>query len=213
VPLDLTKTADDAAGEAFLPAEHLLGIVQRIIASGGNARIVLQGRGEIAVFSARGEYRADVRDMAEFCVAPAACFEVGAISEAVIASYPGQARHVRELLWSAAFHASQGRLVEGCSRYDVIQFRLWPNLTRLPATQNAARICALLTRHPTTVMLVHHILSIERKEVYQIYSAAHSAGLVEKVSKNPHSPGEEMQAQPVQARGLFRSLFAKIAGL
>ncbi len=214
--LDLINTTAEAAGEAFVPADHLLGIVQRIVALRANARIVLPGRGEIAVFAGRSEYRANVRDMAAFCSAPATHFEMSTISEADIESYLGPARHIRDLLWCAAFHASQGRLVEGCSKYDVVQFRHWPNLTRLPVTPHAARVCALLTRHPTTIMLVHHILGIEKKEVYQIYSAAHSAGLVEKVSGNPHAPSgaaEEVQTQPAQARGLFRSLFAKIAGL
>jgi hypothetical protein len=203
-------TTTDTGGDALNAASHLLGIVQRIVSSRGNARIALPGRGEIVLFAARGEYRADVQDMAEFCSAPAAHFEVSAITEAAAMAHAGSARNVRELLWCAAFHASQGRLVEGCSKYDVVRFRHWPNLTRLPVTQNSARICALLTRHPTTVMLVHHILGIEKTEVYQIYSAAHSAGLVE---KGGEPVAEEIQTQPAQARGLFRSLFAKIAGL
>ncbi len=211
--LDLTNTntnAEIAEGNSFAPAAHLLGIVQRIVAARGSARIVLPGRGDVAVFAGRGEYRADVQDMAEFCLAPAAHFEVSTITEAAITAYAGPSRHVRDLLWCAAFHASQGSLVEGCSKYDVVRFRHWPNLTRLPVTQNSARICALLTRHPTTVMLVHHILGIEKKEVYQVYSAAHSAGLVE---KGGEPVADEAQTQPSQSRGLFRSLFAKIAGL
>lgn len=217
--LDISNTAPHTVVATFAPANHLLGIVQGIVAAGSDAHIVLPGNGEIAVFPGCNEYRCNVQQMAEFCRAPAAHFEVSMIGEAAaIADRLGPAKSIKELLWCAAFHASQGLLAEGCSKYDVVQFRHWPNLTRLPATPNAARICALLTRHPTTIMLVHHILGIERHEVYQIYSAACSAGLVQRVCSNPQSGApdafvSEVQAEPAPERGLFRSLFAKISGL
>ncbi len=217
VSLDLSNSTTDIGGEIFDPAGHLLGIVQRVVAERSNVRIVLPGTGEIVIFAGRSEYCAKVRDMAEFCLAPAARYEVSKVNDAAGVTDAGPARNIRDLLWCAAFYPSQGRLVEGCSKYDVIQFRQWPNLPRVPATRNAARICALLTRHPTTIMLVHHILGIEKEEVYRIYSAAYSAGIVERVSGHRQLAGSktavEIQAEPVQARGLFRSLFAKISGL
>lgn len=216
--LDLPSTATNAVPAAFAPANHLLGLVQDVVASGNDTRIVLPGRGEITILPRRNEYRADVTDMAEFCRVAAGHFEVTTVNQAVITEAPVPARSIRDLLWLAAFHASQGLLVEGCSKYDVVQFRHWPNLTRLPATPNAARICALLTRHPTTIMLVHHILDIEKSEVHQIYSAAYSAGMAHRISSNPVSGSidafaAEARPEPVPERGLFRSLFAKLSGL
>jgi hypothetical protein len=203
---------------AFAPANHLLGIVQRIVASRNDMRITLPGMGEIVIFPGRDEYRSKVQDLAGFCRAPAAHFQVTVVSEAAMTDSHAPARSIKDLLWMAAFHASQGLLLEGCSKYDVVQFRHWPNLTRLPATQSAARLCALLTRHPTTIMLVHHILDIDKNEVHQIYSAAYSAGIAHRISSNPVSGSidafaAEVQPEPVQERGLFRSLFAKISGL
>ena len=212
------SNAADAGATTYEPANYLLGIVQCIVASGNDAYITLPGNGEIVILPGRNEYRARVEDMAEFCRAPADHFTITAISEAAQTDYSAPAKSLRDLLWCAAFHASQGLLVEGCSKYDVVQFCHWPNLTRLPATKNAARICALLTRHPTTIMLVHHVLDIEKDEVYQIYSAAYSAGIVQRIGGNSQ-PGNvavlpaEVQTEPVQERGLFRSLFAKISGL
>jgi len=176
VSLDLSNTATNAVPTTFAPANHLLGLVQGAVASRDDTRITLPGKGEIVMFPGRNEYRSNAKDMAEFCRAPAGHFEVTVINQAAITDTPVPARSIKDLLWMAAFHASQGLLLEGCSKYDVVQFRHWPNLTRLPATQNAARVCALLTRHPTTIMLVHHILDIEKSEVHQIYSAACSAG-------------------------------------
>ena len=217
--LDLSNTATDAAqATTFASANHLLGIVQRIVASRDDTRITLPGKGEIVIFPGRDEYRSDVKDMAEFCRAPAGHFEVTVTSQTAITDAPVPARSIKDLLWMAAFHASPGLLLEGCSKYDVVQFRHWPNLTRLPATQNAARICALLTRHPTTIMLVHHILDIEKSEVHQIYSAAYSAGIAHRISSDPVSGSidafaAEVRPEPLQERGLFRSLFAKLSGL
>lgn len=215
--LDLSNTATNAALATFVPANHLLGIVQRSVASRTDTRITLPGKGEIVIFPGRNEYRGKVQDLAGFCGAPAAHFQV-TVGEAAMTDSHAPARSLNDLLWMAAFHASQGLLLEGCSKYDVVQFRRWPNLTRLPATQNVARVCALLTRHPTTIMLVHHILDIEQSEVHQIYSAAYSAGIAHRISSNPVSGSvdafaAEVRPEPVQERGLFRSLFAKISGL
>ena len=200
----------------FRPADHLLGVIQRIILLKENARVVLPGQGEILVLPKAGAYYTNALDMARFCQAPAAKFEVSALSNTAL-SYPAEsARSIKELLWQAGFYVSQGRLPEGCSKYDVVQFRHWPNLTRLPITPHAAQICALLTRTPTTIMLVRRILDIPREEVYQMYSAASCAGLTQKIQKTP----EETEAETVvanipapAAQGFIRSLFTKILGL
>ncbi len=195
----------------------MLGIVQRIVASRDDTRIVLPGKGEIAILPGRNEFHANVQDMPEFCRAPAAHFGVTVFDGAVHTYTSRNGRSIKDLLWQSAFHASQGLLLEGCSKYDVIQFSHWPNLTRLPVTPNAARICALLTRHPTTIMLVHRVLGIDKEEVWQICSAAYSAGIARMISHNPAVPGVDafaaQQPEPVKERGLFRSMFAKISGL
>lgn len=200
----------------FRPSDHLLGIVQGIIASRVNSRIVLAGQGEIIVLPQAGSYYTNAQNMARFCQAPAAKFETTPLGNSSL-SYPIEsARNIKELLWQAAFHVSQGRLPEGCTKYDVVKFRHWPNLTRLPITPNAAQICALLTRTPTTIMLVRRILELPREEVYQIYSAAYCAGLTSKVQNTPEQAQAETaaaEAPPPATQGLMRSLFAKILGL
>ena len=204
----------DSGDIVFPAAAYFLGIAQRIISSGTNTRIVLDGKGEVSVFPGRGEYSASIPDISEFFAAPALQFKTYPLSDA---DSPQSPRHIGELLWQAAFHASQGRMVEGTSKYDVVQFRQWPNLPHLPKTANTARICALLTRHPMTIMLVHRQLGIDKEEVYRVYSAAKSAGLTNMVSQNPEAVGETPKAElpepPPERTGLFRSLFSKVAGL
>jgi len=209
------NSVNPLAGEKYFPpADYFLGLAQRILSSGVNTRIVLEERGEVSLFPARYEYSADIADMAEFFQTPAAQFKTSSLGPTEKPQLP---KHVGELLWQAAFHASQGRLVEGTSRYDVVQFRRWPNLPHLPKTANTARICALLTRHPMTIMLVHRQLGIDKEEVYSVYSAAHSAGIASMVSQNPQAVASDVPEAALEdtsgKTGLFRSLFSKISGL
>lgn len=212
----------------FSPSDYLLGIVTRIAASGENAHITLPGKGELVVVPEQGAYFSDVPDMAEFCQAPAAAFRVAHPTKDEYArlSSSGAAGHIPELLWEAAFHASQGRLVGSRSNedavhlYDVIRFHHWPNLTRVSQTPNTMRICALLTRQPSSILLVARKLGIEPEEVYKVYSAACSYGIVNVISN--HLGQADVQASIDDGStpsgmshhpGLIRALFSKLAGL
>jgi hypothetical protein len=225
VSLELSNRASDTGIDTFAPADHLLGIVQRVVAARVNKRIVLPGKGEIVILPARGEYYDDVRDMVEFCSAPSAQFTTTPFGETV-PLFPSIGKSINDLLWNAAFHASRGRLIEGCSICDFVKFRHWPNLTRLPVTPNTARICALLTRHRTVIMIAHQILGITNAEVHQVYSAAYCAGISNAINpeisnstnKNPafenfKSGIDEPRQESEQKQGLFRSLLVKISGL
>lgn len=221
---DITSNPADSGDAVFPAAEYFLGIARRNIAFNENTRVVLPGKGEVSLFPGRKEYSAEISDTAEFFKAPAAQFEVSKLA-ATATPAPGAGKNIGELLWQAAFHASQGRLIDDISKYDIVQFRFWPNLTRLPKTQNTARICALLTRHPTTIMLVHRVLGIGKEEVYSIYSAAYSAGIasirnLESTSNLRSNDAETAEAdlmhdkaEPAQKQGLFQSLFSKISRL
>lgn len=215
--LTISEKTTEVTADAFIPADHLLGIVKRVISSMENTCITLPGKGEMVLFPERREYYCNIQDMPQFCGAPADQFISTVISDAASSDSSIPRKNINDLLWQSAFHVSQGRLLEGCSKYDVVQLRYWPNLTRLPVTPNAARICALLTRHPTTIMLVHRVLGIDKEEVYQIYSAAKSAGITHTISRTPDSTPLEIATEPqpeaTQNRGLFRALFAKISGL
>lgn len=216
-----TATLDsalEAVSGIFKPGDYLLGILQRAMASAENVRIILPGKGELVVLPTLGVYYAKTHDLIEFIRTPALFFNIEKCDEKVLPDGLGSRKNLNALLWQTAFHASQGRLIEGCSKYDVVKFRHWPNLTRLSITRNTARICALLTRHPTTIMLVHRVLGIDKEEVYQIYSAASAAGICHKFGKGPESENTDVdfpdqRPKPVNAQSLLSSLFAKISGL
>lgn len=213
---DTSGSATGSAAAVFQSGEYLLGIVQHAMTAQENTRIVLPGKGEITILPASGVYYAATQNFIEFCRTPAGQFEVEKFGEVAQPYQHLSKKDIKMLLWQAAFHASQGRLIEGCSIYDVVKFRCWPNLTRLSITPNTARICALLTRNPTTIMLVHRLIGIERAEVYQIYSAASCTGICHKTGKNPDHVSVEDNLkllQPAKERSLLRSLFSKISRL
>ena len=208
----IASTPAEAADAAFAPADYFLGLAQRAIASGNETRIALTGMGEVMLYPARKMYSADLSDPEGYFQAPAGQFRVSSLGASAEPAHP---RPIDELLWMAAFHASKGRMIEGTSMFDVVQFHHWPNLPKLPHTANTARICALLTRHPTTIMLAHRLLGIKREEVYRVYSAAYAAGIANIIHQNPEatSASEPEPEDRSESRGLFRSLFAKISGL
>ncbi len=212
---EMSKTGETEEA-SFSAADYVLGIIQRAIAAGKDLRITLPGKGEITLFPSSKEYVAIVPDMQDFCQAPASQFSTTAPWPDAYETSQGKTGRITDLLWQAAFHASQGRYLEGCSKYDVVHFLRWPNLSRLPYTPNTMRACALLTRYPTTMMLVPRRLGADKTEIAQIYSAAFCAGLAEVVSRNPQAlpaAAEAESPQPTQERSLLRSLFAKVTGM
>ena len=98
----------------------------------------------------------------------------------------------------------------------------WPNLTRLPYDENFMRICALLSRHPTSVMLATRILKIPAAEMNRFYCAAYYAGMVKvknqrdpnlgPVSENPPL-SEPQPAAPPKNAGLLGKLFKRLVGI
>lgn len=214
----LSSKIAEPADLAFTPAAHLLNIVQRVLDSKANSQITLPGIGSITILSQKREYHADVKDMLEFSIAPAKNYEIRSLENAELTTISPSGKDVRDLLWQLAFHIYEDSLIESCSENDVIQFNRWPNLPRLPTTPHTARICALLTRHPTSITLIRRVLGIDKKEVNRVISAAYSAGIVITISHGPslvtsESTAADIKPEPAQKSGLWNSLFAKISSL
>jgi hypothetical protein len=214
----LSSKITESGDLAFAPPAHLLNIVQRVLSTQGNSQITLPDIGTITILSQRREYHADVDNMHEFSIAPAESFEIRSLNSTELSSISPSGKDIRDLLWQLAFYLYEDSLIESCSENDVIQFSRWPNLTRLPVTPHTARICALLTRHPTSIMLVRRVLGIDKKEVNRVISAAFSAGIVNTISRGPslssYEPTvAEVKPEQTQKSGLWNSLFAKISNL
>jgi hypothetical protein len=200
----------------FDPDLYLLGILRRAVAAEQDVAVSLLDAGEIRVLTTRGDYFSDLSTdrMKQFCCQPAESYAVRKLSEREIAEtlQAGRSgRNIDELMWQAALCASQGRLLKGCRRDDVVLLKHWPNLTRLMTTPNAVRIAALLTRYPTSVSLAYRLLKIPVDELNEFYSAAHAAGWAVAVNRKPEIT-DESELKPHRHRGLLSLILSRIAG-
>jgi hypothetical protein len=195
----------------FNPDDYLINMLQRAAANKQDVHIEVAGLGELLMLSARGEYFAYVTDMLAFSTAPLALtrLTILAAGDHRIPELTQVGRNLDELMWQAAFYASQGRLMPGCYRDDVVELEFWPNLSRLPHGPNAMRIAALLSRHPTSIFFASRLLKVESAELYQFYSAARAAGFARAINRTP----EEPKLEPHRNQSLLSSLLKKIAGL
>jgi len=190
VSLDLQVTQNGAGDDQvafhvenyhFNPEQYLVNILSRAVTNKQDISVSLPTGPSLAIFPTRGDYFSHVDDMAAFCRSDSNLFEVKVLNPADTDSFrngQGHGRNFDELLWQAAYFASQGRLIKGCEREDVVEVRYWPNLTRLPGPPSAIAITALLTRYPTSITLASRILKVPMTEMFEFYSAAFSAGFI-----------------------------------
>lgn len=210
----LTQQAEQAC---FDPADGLLGSIRQILGADQAVLVYASGIGAVAIVPSRMEFFTELSEeqLAAFCRLPAGQYATKRLGEAGVQQLLDQGimgRNIDELQWRAALYASRGRLLKGCGRDDVVLLKTWPNLTRLPASPNAVRIAALLTRYPTTVSLAHRLLRIPVEEMNEFYSAAHAAGLAVAVNRKPEQPAEE-SIKPHRQRGLLGQLFERVIGM
>lgn len=109
-------------------------------------------------------------------------------ADAVMQTVEERGRPLDELLWTIAWHCSNGQLLEGCRRNDVVSFSRWPNLTRLPANGTTSRIVALMTARPSSVVLASRLLGVAEEAVAQVYSAGMRAGYAAPVNRVVEMP-------------------------
>ena len=87
------------------------------------------------------------------------------------------------------------------------------------------RICALLTQHPTLIMLTQRRLRIEPAKIYRVYTAAYAAGIVnvlngKRTLEEAESPREEasddagvMGRADADRQDFLEHMLRKVAGL
>lgn len=198
----------ESSESSFSSDDYLINTVKRAIKNSQNIQINGGILGELIVLSSEGEYFCDSDKLEGLCVANASKFKV-TILEKDFRNHDTNhvGRNIDELMWMAGFYASDGRLMEGCYRDDVVEVMFWPNFTRLPSTPNSMRLASLLSTHPTSITLAHRFLHIEKKEAYQFYTAARCAGLARSINRAP----EEPPLKPHRNQALLGLLLNKIA--
>lgn len=206
-------------GKSFIADDYAVGILLKLSPEQEHIRISHPEKGVLLVNPKRGEYISRISDTAGFFQAQKSSLTVTEIKEL----FPPVviARRMEDLLWEAALHASQGRLIDGLRKYDVVQFSRWPNLTRVSLTPNVMRICALLTRYPSGINLGHKFLKIEEEEMNSVCSAAKVLGIVNLLNRKIQLDAEdeaqlkahEQKQDESKSGRLWGRLFAKLTGL
>ena len=90
-------------------------------------------------------------------------------------------------------------------------------MTRLPHLPSTMRLCALLSRSPTSISLAYRMLHIPPQDVLQIYSAALAADMIRVVCAQP---ADKSVAAPAHSNrviervaSFWESMLNRIAGL
>lgn len=210
----VTKFEDDvrtAGVDYFNPDDYLLTTLRRATSNQQDVLLEVEGKGTLLMLSTRGEYFPSMTDMASFLTSsPDQCkLTILPKGDERIPSEDIIGRNIDELMWKAAFYASEGRMMRGCYRDDVVELEYWPNLSRLPHTPQSMRIAALLSRHPTSIYFAMRLLKVSPAEMYQFYSAARAAGLARPINRK----AEEPKLEPHRNQTLLSSLLGKIARL
>lgn len=194
----------------FDPDDTLITTLKRAIANSQDL-LLEQDIGSVLVLSSRGEYFSRTSDERSFFSSSVSETRISILSKGDrrLPSPDTIGRNIDELMWKAAFHVSEGRLLRGCHPVDMVAMSTWPNLSRIPHTPNTPRIIALLTRHPTSIILAARVLKIAPAEIYQFYSAARCAGLAQPVNCSQ----EEPHLKPHRNQTLLSTLLEKLSKL
>lgn len=209
--IQIERDARTNGVEYFDPDETLITALKRAIAHQQDLVVSVKEQGELLVLASRGEYFSFFKDAETFFTMPADEVNFSVLSEkdSPRPSADTTGRSLNELLWQVAHFSSNGRLMAGCYRDDVVELNAWPNLSRLPHTPNATRIASLLASHPTSITFAARLLKIEPSELYQFYSAAHCAGLAKAINRK----AEEPLLEPHRQQNLLSALWGKITRL
>ncbi|WP_100639900.1 hypothetical protein [Marinobacter salexigens] len=198
-----------ASTDTFSPDECLLTTLRRAVANGQNIHIDGGAHGSLVILGASEEYFSENPNLAEFLQLSPGKFRITVMAQNDSNTYAGTAcRDINELMWQAAYYASNGRLMSGYHRSDVVELESWPNLTRLPHTPNTFGILTLFYKHPTSVALAARLLKVPEAEVNQIYTAARASGYARAINRK----AEEPHIVPHPKQSLLASLLRKLTG-
>ena len=121
---------------------------------------------------------------------------------------------LESLLWNTALLASRGRAPCGLDLDAPLRLKHWPNLARLSAFPHAARITALLSGAPISLIEAARVLRVPQRFVFALAAAADALELIERPETGadraqPRKNGQvdtKVQGQ----RGLLSRLWAQL---
>ena len=116
-------------------------------------------------------------------------------------------------LWQMALWTYRGRLPAGTAVHGRVYLARWPNLTRIPAVPQAARVASLWLAQAVSLAFTVEVLAVPQRYVFAFYGAAHAVGLAGQARRasdrlfQPEPPG------PAASRPLLGVVSARLRGL
>ena len=171
---------------AFDPARHLLGLLQKTIASSVDSIFVLPGQTWLLASPKTQRYysaspvdklqtllQANVDDILSRPLPVEKMLE-SALSQGI--------RHhpLAELLWQAALASSGERLLSGRSPQDVVRLKHWPQVTHLPSFREFLRIAAFMNNNAASLEDIAQHTGMRIEKVFDFHNACEALGLLER---------------------------------
>lgn len=181
--------------ESFNPGRCLLGLLMNAREQHSPCRIRHALLGEVLIDPRQQRYITVKADLEGLSKVPANRLQVTPLNQGGLGS---SGRPLEELFWCVAWHASAGRLPLECNRHDVIELQRWPNLSRLPATPEIMRLCALLSRKAHSLHLARKLLEVSEEDAYRFYAAGWYSGLIRQISRSTQEQ-DDVAAMPQKA--------------
>jgi hypothetical protein len=113
-------------------------------------------------------------------------------------------------MWSLGAMTSRGRLPDDIQPDDRVYLRRWPSMTRLPYSDNDMRIVAYWVRQATSLREIAQALGVPERDVFNVYTAAHAAGLAGKARREIDGIWEAPAVAEHSERGLFSSIMRRL---
>jgi hypothetical protein len=113
-------------------------------------------------------------------------------------------------MWSLGAMTSRGRLPDDVKADDRVYLRRWPSMTRFPYSDNDMRIVAYWVRQASSLQEIAQALGVPERDVFNVYTAAHAAGLAGKVRREVDGIWEAPVVAEHSERGLFSSIMQRL---
>ena len=186
----------------FIPKLRLLGLLQEIVADGGNYIVSHAHHPDILVWARPGVFRCDqdLRQSVALFRRPWSEFKLTALKQQPLPSPdspPSLPLHL--LSYLAALHGGEGRLMLGVDAEAVLKLRSLPDFELLGGTPAQRRLATHLLDHPATLGELATATQTAIPAVIDFTNACREIGLIEEIRRKT----ETTHATP---DGLFHRL-------
>jgi hypothetical protein len=187
-PAEVVPSLDNVVRPArrFYPASRLLGTIRSIIANGTSAEISHPDFPPLSIFP--------VSEWFQFAMPLEECPELFRISSTEFTyreiSSQRKPRATQEwspqplwaLSYSAAYYGSEGRLLQHCAPYDLLQLISMPDFGSIPHTPEHKRLAEYLLTHQSDIETIARDTGITLSTVIDFTNACHETRLLARVN-------------------------------